>query len=171
MARSRQLAVAKVLPLEALLRRLAPERRRGRKVVFTNGCYDLLHVGHVQLLRRAAEEGDILVLGVNSDDSVRRLKGPERPFVPFDERAELLAGLEMVDFVVEFAQDTPAEIIRAICPDVLVKGGDWAVDKIVGRDTVEAAGGRVLTVPLVPGRSTSSLVEKIRAEGEAGRKP
>ena len=159
------------MPLDALLEALAPERRRGRKVVFTNGCYDLLHVGHVQLLRRAAAEGDILVLGVNSDDSVRRLKGPERPFVPFDERAELLAGLEMVDFVVEFAQDTPAEMIHAIRPDVLVKGGDWAVDRIVGRDTVEAAGGRVLSIPLVPGRSTSSLVEKIRAEGEAGRKP
>ena len=171
MSRPRRSTVDKVLTREPLLAALRGERERGRKVVFTNGCYDLLHAGHVQLLRLAAQEGDVLVLGVNGDDSVRRLKGPERPFVPFEERAELLAGLEMVDYVVRFDEDTPAELIRAVRPEVLVKGGDWAIDRIVGRDTVESAGGRVLSIPLVPGRSTSSLVEKIRAEGAAGRKP
>jgi rfaE bifunctional protein nucleotidyltransferase chain/domain len=164
-------SAAKVLALSDLLRRVASERGRGRKVAFTNGCYDLLHVGHVRLLEQAAREADLLIVGVNGDDSVRRLKGPSRPYVPFEERAELLAGLAAVDFVVRFDEDTPAEIIAAIRPDVLVKGGDWSLAKIVGRDTVEAAGGRVLSLPLVPGRSTTSIVERIRSEGAAGTKP
>jgi D-beta-D-heptose 7-phosphate kinase/D-beta-D-heptose 1-phosphate adenosyltransferase len=115
-------SAAKVLALSDLLRRVASERGRGRKVAFTNGCYDLLHVGHVRLLEQAAREADLLIVGVNGDDSVRRLKGPSRPYVPFEERAELLAGLAAVDFVVRFDEDTPAEIIAAIRPDVLVKG-------------------------------------------------
>ena len=156
-------AAGKVVSLEALVAVLAPERRLGRKVVFTNGCYDLLHVGHLRLLETAAALGDLLVVGVNRDTSVFRLKGEGRPFVPFAERAELLAALEVVDWVVGFDDDTPAETIDVLVPDVLVKGGDWSVDKIVGRDTVEAHGGKVLSIPLVPGRSTTSLVERIRS--------
>jgi len=164
-------AAAKVLGLADLLRTIGRKRERGKTVAFTNGCYDLLHVGHVRLLERAAQEADVLIVGVNGDESVRRLKGPSRPYIPFEERAELLAGLAAVDFVVRFDEDTPAEIIAALRPDVLVKGGDWSLDRIVGRDTVEAAGGRVLSIPLVPGRSTTSIVQKIRSEGSAGTEP
>ena len=163
MSRPRTSAAAKVQPLAELLPTLARERRRGRTVVFTNGCYDLLHVGHLRFLVSAAGLGDLLVVALNGDESVRRLKGPGRPFVPFAERAALLAGLEVVDWVVGFDEDTPATIIEAILPEVLVKGGDWGVDRIVGRETVERRGGRVLSLPLVPGRSTTSLVERIRA--------
>jgi D-beta-D-heptose 7-phosphate kinase/D-beta-D-heptose 1-phosphate adenosyltransferase len=162
---------AKVKNLAELLHALGPERERGKTIAFTNGCFDLLHVGHARLLERASHEADFLIVGVNGDESVRRLKGSPRPYVPFEERAELLAGLEAVDFVVRFDEDTPAEIIAALRPDVLVKGGDWSLDRIVGRETVEAAGGRVLSLPLVPGRSTTSIVDKIRAEGADGSLP
>jgi rfaE bifunctional protein nucleotidyltransferase chain/domain len=164
-------AAAKVRGLADLLRAIGPARESGKTVAFTNGCYDLLHVGHVRLLELAAREADLLIVGVNGDESVRRLKGPARPYVPFAERAELLAGLESVDFVVRFDEDTPARIIDALRPDVLVKGGDWSLDRIVGRETVEAAGGRVLSIPLVPGRSTTAIVEKIRSEGNPGTEP
>jgi D-beta-D-heptose 7-phosphate kinase/D-beta-D-heptose 1-phosphate adenosyltransferase len=137
-------------------------RAEGRVVVFTNGCFDLLHAGHVALLERARREGDRLLVGLNSDRSVRELKGPERPILPEGERAEALAALESVDGVVIFDQPTPAEIIRALAPDVLVKGSDWGDGEIVGRDTVEAAGGRVVRVPLVEGCSTTALVGRIR---------
>ena len=140
-------------------------RAGGQVVVFTNGCFDLLHAGHLHLLESAASLGDVLVVGVNDDASVARLKGPGRPVVPFEERARLLGGLEVVDFVVGFAEDTPAELIAAIGPDVLVKGGDWTPDRIVGREVVESRGGRVVTVPLRAGRSTSALVERIRGGG------
>ncbi len=164
MSHPRRPTDAKVVPLARLLEALAAERRSGRTVVFTNGCYDLLHVGHLRLLGSAAELGDLLVVGLNGDRSVRKLKGTGRPFVPFAERAALLAALEVVDWVVGFEEDTPASIIEAILPDVLVKGGDWGMAHIVGRETVEGRGGRVLSLPLVPGRSTTSLVERIRAE-------
>lgn len=163
MSRPRRPAESKVVSLARLVELLEPERRLGRSVVFTNGCYDLLHVGHSRFLSVAAELGDLLVVGLNHDESVLRLKGAGRPFVPFAERAALLAGLEVVDWVVGFAEDTPAALIEAILPDVLVKGGDWEVDRIVGRETVERRGGRVLSLPLVPGRSTTSLVERIRS--------
>jgi D-beta-D-heptose 7-phosphate kinase/D-beta-D-heptose 1-phosphate adenosyltransferase len=156
-------AAEKVVALETLVQQLAAERRAGRKVVFTNGCYDLLHVGHLRLLETAAGLGDRLVVGVNDDASVARLKGAGRPYTPFRERAELLAGLEVVDWVVGFDADTPAALIEALLPEVLVKGGDWSVDRIIGRDTVEAHGGAVLSIPLVPGRSTTSLIERIRS--------
>ncbi len=143
-------------------------RRSGKKVVFTNGCFDLLHSGHVRYLREAKAAGDVLIIGLNSDRSVRGLKGPGRPLVPEGERAELLAALEMVDYVVIFDRPTPRELIAAIAPDILVKGGDWKRDRIAGADEVEAAGGRVLIVPLVPGRSTSRLLEKI-VEGARSR--
>lgn len=162
MTRPRRPSAGKVAAAETVGGRLAEDRLRGRTIVFTNGCYDILHAGHVRLLEAASALGDVLVVGLNGDESVRRLKGPDRPFLPFEERALLLAGLEAVDWVVRFDEDTPAELIERMQPDVLVKGGDWDLDRIVGRETVERRGGRVVTVPLVEGRSTSSLVERIR---------
>lgn len=138
-------------------------RREGRRVVFTNGVFDLLHPGHVRYLQAARDAGDLLIVAVNSDRSVRANKGPERPITPEGERAELLAALGCVEAVVIFDEETPAEIIRAIQPDVLVKGADWAADAIVGRDTVEARGGKVVRIPVQAGWSTSSIVEKVRS--------
>jgi D-beta-D-heptose 7-phosphate kinase/D-beta-D-heptose 1-phosphate adenosyltransferase len=137
----------------------------GKTVVFTNGVFDLLHPGHVRYLQDARRLGDALVVGVNADESVRRNKGPGRPLNPAAERAELLAALDCVDATVIFAEDTPAEIVRAIQPDVLVKGADWPADRIVGRDTVEARGGRVVLVDVQEGYSSTSIIEKIRAAG------
>jgi len=136
--------------------------RRSRKVVFTNGVFDLLHPGHVRLLSAARRLGDILVVGMNSDASVRRLKGPDRPFMKQKERAWMLAALESVDYVVMFTQDTPARLIEKVRPDVLVKGGDWSRGNIVGREIVEAGGGRVVRIPLVKGHSTTRLAGKVR---------
>jgi rfaE bifunctional protein nucleotidyltransferase chain/domain len=138
-------------------------RDAGKRVVFTNGVFDLLHPGHVRYLTAARAEGDVLVVGVNSDRSVRANKGPTRPITPEAERAEILAALDCVDAVAVFDDETPAEIIRALQPDVLVKGADWAADAIVGRDTVEARGGRVVRIPVEQGWSTTRIVEKIRA--------
>jgi D-beta-D-heptose 7-phosphate kinase/D-beta-D-heptose 1-phosphate adenosyltransferase len=147
--------------LPALLAEREAWRADGRVVVFTNGCFDLLHAGHVRLLEAARQEGDRLVVGINGDASVRALKGAGRPVVPQDERAETLLALEAVDRVVVYDDATPAAVIAALVPDVLVKGADWALDAIVGRDVVEAAGGRVVRVELVPGRSTSGVLERI----------
>lgn len=144
-----------------LLAALAPHR--DKRIVFTNGCYDILHPGHVDLLARARAQGDILILGLNSDASVRSLgKGSDRPVNPFSVRAYVLAHLASVDFVTEFEEPTPFELIKAIRPNVLVKGGDWSVDNIVGRDIVEADGGTVLSLSLLEGFSTTALLEKIR---------
>lgn len=137
-------------------------RAAGRRVVLANGCFDILHPGHVALLEAARREGELLVVAINSDASVARLKGAGRPLVPEAERAEALLALESVDQVVIYDEATPLEVVRALAPDVLVKGADWAADAIVGRAEVEAAGGRVVRVPLVPGRSTSALVASIR---------
>ena len=134
----------------------------GKVVVFTNGCFDLLHPGHVALFEAARAQGDVLVVGLNSDRSVRALKGEGRPLIPERERAETLAALEAVDRVVVYDEDTPREIVTALAPDVLVKGADWAADAIVGREEVEAAGGRVVRVELLPGRSTTAMVARIR---------
>ncbi len=153
-----------MLPLPELLDTLAGLRAEGRTVVFTNGCYDILHPGHVDLLERCKAQGDILVLGLNSDESVRRQgKGDDRPVNPYPVRAFVLAHLASVDFVVRFDEDTPAELIEAIQPDVLVKGGDWPIERIVGRETVQRRGGTVLSLPLLSGYSTTALIEKIRA--------
>ena len=137
-------------------------RDEGRRVVLTNGCFDLLHPGHLALLESARREGEVLIVALNSDVSVRGLKGEGRPLVPEDERAEILVALEPVDRVVVYADPTPLEVIRVLLPDVLVKGADWAADAVVGRPEVEAAGGRVVRVGLLTGRSTSTLVERIR---------
>jgi D-beta-D-heptose 7-phosphate kinase/D-beta-D-heptose 1-phosphate adenosyltransferase len=139
------------------------QRDANQKVVFTNGVFDLLHPGHVRYLREARALGDLLIVGVNADESVRRNKGEGRPITPELERAELLAALACVDAVTIFGEDTPAEVIRAIQPDVLVKGADWPADQIVGRDTVEARGGRVVRVAVEQGHSTSALLKKIQA--------
>ena len=147
----------------AVRERLDGWRAAGETLVFTNGVFDLLHRGHVEYLEEAATLGDRLVVGVNADASVRRLKGPTRPLVPGEERAELVGALACVDAVVLFEEDTPERLIRAVQPDVLVKGGDWAVERIVGRELVEARGGRVLNIPLREGASTTGLVERILA--------
>jgi rfaE bifunctional protein nucleotidyltransferase chain/domain len=135
-------------------------RRQGKTVVFTNGVFDLIHPGHVRYLTAARAEGDALIVGVNSDRSVRAIKGPTRPVNPERERAEVLVALGCVDAAIVFDEDTPADIIKAIQPDVLVKGADWAADAIVGRDTVEARGGRVVRVPVEQGWSTTGILEK-----------
>jgi D-beta-D-heptose 7-phosphate kinase/D-beta-D-heptose 1-phosphate adenosyltransferase len=142
---------------------LATRRAKRERIVFTNGCFDLMHVGHVRYLEAARALGDLLVVGVNSDASVRTLqKGPDRPIVPQDQRAEVLAALACVDYVVLFGEPDPGRLIAELQPDVLVKGGDWAPEQIVGRETVESRGGTVRTIPLVPGASTTSLIETIR---------
>jgi len=156
--------MSKVLPREHLLTALSKERSQGQRIVFTNGCFDLMHVGHTRYLQAARALGDLLVVGVNSDASVRRLdKAPDRPIVPEAQRAEVLAALGCVDFVTIFDESDPLQLIMAMQPDVLVKGGDWAIDRIVGREIVEARGGRVQTIPLVPGMSTTGLLQRIRS--------
>ena len=159
-------AGCKLLSLDGA--RTARERLRGigATAVFTNGCFDLIHHGHVVYLQKARSLGDALFLGLNSDDSVRRLKGAGRPVLPLKDRAGILAGLEAVDHICVFGEDTPRNLIRTLLPDVLVKGGDYSPDQIVGREEVEAAGGRVTTVPFVQGRSTTQIVEKILKAGE-----
>ncbi len=145
---------------------LVEERRKwreeGRRVVLTNGCFDLLHPGHLALLEAARAHGDVLVVAINSDRSVRRIKGEGRPLVPEAERAETLLALEAVDRVVVYDEPTPLEVVKALAPEVLVKGADWAEDAIVGREQVEASGGEVVRVEMVPGRSTSAMLERIR---------
>ena len=138
-------------------------REARKRIVFTNGVFDILHPGHLRYLQQARAFGDVLMVGLNSDASVRRNKGPQRPINPQEERAEVLGALDCVDAVVMFDEDTPAEIIGAIQPDVLVKGADWGENAIVGRDTVEARGGRVVRIPVEPGFSTTAIIERIRA--------
>ncbi len=152
-----------VLELDALLAKLVPLRAAGKTIVFTNGCFDIIHPGHVALLERARAEGDALVLGLNSDSSVRRQgKGADRPFNTYEARAFVLAHLRSVDFVTGFDEDTPLALITALRPDVLVKGGDWSVDRIVGGEVVAAHGGRVVSLPLIAGFSTTGVAERIR---------
>jgi len=154
----------KVTTREELASLLAERRRQQQRVVFTNGCFDLMHIGHIRYLQAARNLGDVLVVGVNSDNSVRTLdKGTDRPIVPDAQRAEVLAALACVDYVVIFPEPDPGALIATLQPDILVKGGDWPVDRIVGRETVEARGGRVQTIPLVPGVSTTTLVQRIRS--------
>jgi rfaE bifunctional protein nucleotidyltransferase chain/domain len=153
---------AGILSLHEAILQFGPGKRNGRRLVFTNGCFDLLHPGHIETLEKARSFGDALVVGVNSDRSVRQMKGSGRPILPEHERAEILAALESVDAVVIFDEPTPRETIAALLPDVLVKGGDWASDAIVGREEVEAAGGKVISIPVVAGHSTSAILEKIR---------
>lgn len=155
--------MARVYSREELCAQRRQWRAEGKAVVFTNGCYDLLHPGHIRLLEQARSLGDVLILALNSDASVRRFKGPSRPVLDECERAEVAAAFEAVDAVTLFDEDTPRELIAEILPDVLVKGADWS-HFVAGREEVEAAGGRVLTLPLEPGFSTTNLVERILSQ-------
>jgi rfaE bifunctional protein nucleotidyltransferase chain/domain len=155
-----------MLDADALAAFVREARAAGKRIVFTNGVFDILHPGHLRYLQAARTHGDLLIVGLNSDASVRRNKGPERPINPQEERAEVLAALSCVDAVSIFDEDTPADVIRRVQPDVLVKGADWPADQIVGRDTVEARGGRVVLEPVEEGYSTTSLLERVkRADG------
>jgi len=156
-----------VLTLEEIILRFGREKRNGKRVVFTNGCFDLLHPGHIESLETARALGDVLIVGLNSDEGVRKLKGPGRPVYPAEERAEILASLECVDAVLIFDEPTPQRVIAALLPDVLVKGEDWPGNQIVGREEVEAAGGKVVRVEVVEGYSTSEILRKIRGVGDS----
>lgn len=152
--------MGQVVPLNEIQKKLAPLRQSGKKIVFTNGCFDLLHVGHVRYLQEAQKLGDVLVVGVNSDASVKRLKGPTRPVQVENDRAEILAALGCVGFSVLFTEDTPYNLIKEVQPDILVKGGDWKIESIVGADLVQERGGKVMSLQFVEGKSTTSLIEK-----------
>ena len=140
---------------------IKPFKQAGKRIVFTNGCFDIIHVGHVRYLKEARNLGDMLVVGLNSDESVRAIKGINRPIVPQEERAEVLSSLRYVDFVVVFNEPDPYNIIAALKPDILVKGGDWRIEKIIGRDIVESCGGKVCTIPFIEGASSSRIIENI----------
>ncbi|MDT5123463.1 MAG: D-beta-D-heptose 7-phosphate kinase / D-beta-D-heptose 1-phosphate adenosyltransferase [Acidobacteriota bacterium] len=159
----------KILSTDELQEERARLRSLGKRLVFTNGCFDILHIGHVRYLQRARELGDALLVAINSDRSVRELKGAGRPIMNEQERAELLAALSAVDYVTIFDDISPRSLIAEVLPDILVKGGDYKPDEIHGREEVEAAGGRVLSLPFIEGASTSSVIEKIRGKGEMGK--
>lgn len=154
--------MTKIFERQELIRRREALRREGHTVVFTNGCFDLLHPGHVRYLAEARSLGDSLVVALNSDRSVRLLKGEGRPILNEQERAEVVAALQAVDYVIIFDEETPSKLIGELLPDVLVKGGDWALDEIVGREEVEAAGGRVLSLPYLEGASTTEIIARIK---------
>ena len=153
----------KICDIEELKHRLAQWRVKSDRIVFTNGCFDILHVGHLHTLKESIQLGDKLIVGLNSDASVSRLKGKERPIVTQLDRSEMLAALEMVDAVIIFEDDTPEELIQMIKPDVLCKGGDWSIENIVGGDFVKSYGGQVVSIPFVQGYSSSSLINKIKS--------
>jgi D-beta-D-heptose 7-phosphate kinase/D-beta-D-heptose 1-phosphate adenosyltransferase len=152
----------KIIERETLRNKLEALRKKGKKIAFTNGCFDILHVGHVRYLREAKKTADVLVLALNSDSSVRSIKGEKRPLVPENERAEVLAALEFIDFVTIFPELTPLELINYLKPDVLIKGGDWPEEKVVGREEIKKWGGRVAIIPEIEGKSTTNIVEKIK---------
>jgi D-beta-D-heptose 7-phosphate kinase/D-beta-D-heptose 1-phosphate adenosyltransferase len=157
--------MAKVVTTAQLIPVLEQARRDKQRIVFTNGCFDLMHIGHTRYLQAAKALGDLLVVGVNSDTSAKSLnKAPDRPIVEEAHRAEVLAALASVDYVVIFSEPDPLNLITALQPDVLVKGGDWPIDRIIGRDVVERRGGTVKTIPLVPGMSTTALIQRIRSQ-------
>jgi rfaE bifunctional protein nucleotidyltransferase chain/domain len=152
----------KILDRETLKNKLDKLRNQGKKIAFTNGCFDILHVGHVRYLREAKKTADILILGLNSDSSVRSIKGEKRPLVCELERAEVLAALEFIDFVTIFPELTPLELINYLKPDIIIKGGDWPEEKVVGRKEVKKWGGKVIIIPEIAGKSTTNIVEKIK---------
>ncbi|HEV8722513.1 MAG TPA: D-glycero-beta-D-manno-heptose 1-phosphate adenylyltransferase [Candidatus Binatia bacterium] len=152
----------KVKTLDELIKIAAQARRNGKSVVFTNGCFDLLHRGHVHVLRQAKAAGDILIVAINSDQSVKAIKGPTRPVAAEMDRLELIAAMEMVDYVILFDEPDPSKLITAIKPNVLAKGGDWGADGVIGADIVEREGGRVVLVPYLKGYSTTEIIERIR---------
>lgn len=153
--------LGKVRTLEQLLPEIAQHREAGKKIVFTNGCFDIVHIGHVNYFKFAKSQGDLLVVGVNTDDSIRRLKGPKRPIICEEDRVGVLEGLEAIDYLILFGDDTPCDLLRAIKPDVLVKGADYTKDKVVGHEIVEAYGGQIALAPLAEGRSTTNMIQRI----------
>ena len=155
------LSPQKIVSLAALIKELREHRASGKQIVFTNGCFDILHAGHIRYLAAAKSEGDILVVGLNSDISVKAIKGDKRPIIPQDQRAAVLAGLGCVDYVTIFHEPDPMKLIRALVPDVLIKGEDWAESDIIGADIVTQHGGRVVRASVVPNLSTSQIIEKI----------
>ena len=157
-----QNTTGKILDWDMARNTSAALHQEGQTLVFTNGCFDLLHLGHLRYLSEARSLGDYLMIGLNSDRSVREIKGPSRPIIPAEQRAQVLAGWEVVSGVVIFDQADPLELIVQVEPDVLVKGGDWPLDRIIGRDQVEKRGGKVMTIPLIPGISTTAIVERIK---------
>ena len=152
----------KILERNTLKNKLEKLRKEGKIIAFTNGCFDIIHVGHVRYLREAKKTADVLVLALNSDSSVRAIKGETRPLVGEEERAEILAAFEFIDFITIFEELTPLELINYLKPDVLIKGGDWTEEKIVGREEIKKWGGRVVIIPEVTGKSTTNIVEKIK---------
>jgi rfaE bifunctional protein nucleotidyltransferase chain/domain len=165
------MSAQKIRTLNEIMQSRARLREIGKKVVFTNGCFDILHVGHVRYLNEARSFGDALIVAINSDRSVREIKGESRPVVPEMDRAEVIASLACVDYVLIFDDPTPKEVIDAIVPDVLVKGADWGISEIVGRDTVENAGGRVLNIRLVEGSSTTQIIQSVLERFGGAKKP
>ena len=157
--------MSKIVTREALTKERERLHREGKRLVFTNGCFDLLHPGHVRYLSQARVLGDALVVALNSDRSVRVLKGEGRPILDEQERSEVIAALEAVDYVIVFDEETPLELIAELLPDVLVKGGDWPIGQIIGREKVEAAGGRVISLPYIEGSSTSDIIERVAKIG------
>ena len=152
-----------MLSRDQVLSDLSTDKQDGKKVVFTNGCFDILHVGHLRYLFDAKSLGDILIVGLNSDASVKRLKGDTRPIVSEDERREMLLGLKPVDYVVIFEEDTPLQLIEMVSPDFLVKGGDWPVEQIVGNEFVASYGGKTMSLPFIEGKSSTNIITKIAA--------
>ncbi len=151
----------KTQKLEALIRIRKDLKRRGEKVAFTNGCFDILHSGHIHIIREAKKQGDVLIVAVNDDSSVKKIKGPSRPIFPLRERLEILEAVEDIDYLVTFADETPQKVIASLLPDVLVKGGDWKIEEVVGKKEVERAGGKVIIIPYLEGHSSSEIIKRI----------
>ena len=164
MSKSLEILNSKILDKERLLIKLTDWKKENKKIVFTNGCFDLIHLGHIEVIARSADLGDILIIGVNTDNSIKRLKGSNRPIVEEISRAKQLAALEFVDAVVFFDQDTPIDLIKMINPNVITKGGDYNIDQVIGSDTVTHNNGEVVIIPLTQGYSTTSILEKIKDE-------
>lgn len=160
----------KILTRKEIAKEAARLKESGKRIVFTNGCFDILHAGHVRYLADARAQGDALVVGINSDESVRQIKGNKRPVISQEQRAEVLSGLSSVDYVVLFNEPDPLNLIREVNPDVLVKGGDWAEENIVGADYVKGKGGRIIRIPVVQGISTSSIIKRILEMSENGER-
>lgn len=152
----------KLKALEIIKNEIQPLQQQGKKIVFTNGCFDILHAGHVDIFQQARNLGDALVVAVNSDISIKKIKGEKRPVVPQAQRMQVLAALEAIDYVVIFDEENPLKIIKELQPDILVKGGDWTVEAIVGREIVEKKGGKVISIPLMEGISTTNIIEEVK---------
>jgi len=163
--------VSKIISLTGLIEERKKWREQGQKVVMTNGCFDLLHGGHIWLFQQAKSLGDILIVAVNTDESISQLKGKGRPIFPLEERLEILEAIEFIDYLLPFSELTPYRIISALLPDVLVKGGDWPLDQIVGRQAVEGAGGQVVTIPYRQGKSTSEIIKAIISKNRKNNYP